>query len=173
MVCSVLPPAVNRSDLCRKDFKISDIHARGTNTIHSIYGRPLLHDRIFPQWGDHTADIQFNELFTVYGLYLSDFEFLSPLETELVVFTTISCLGLGIGPALWHLRGLGRLLGARGEDESHESVRKAKDVLRSTKVSLMAVVEFIGEEFVRRANFDTWPNVGDVNRVLGGWGEDA
>ena len=68
------------------------------------------------------------ELFTVYGLYLSDFEVLNPIETELVVFVTISCLGLGTGPALWHLRGLGRLLGARGEDESTPELRKVKEV---------------------------------------------
>lgn len=132
-----------------------------------------MHDRIFPQWGDHTADIQFAEIFTVYGLYLSDFEHLTAIETEFVVFTTISCLGLGIGPALWHLRGLGRLFGARGEDDSQENVRKAKDLLRNIKVSNMAIIEFVGEEFVGRAKFDSWPNVGDVNRVLGGWGEDA
>lgn len=141
--------------------------------MYSIYGRKLVHDRIFPQWGDHTADIQYSELFSVYGLYLSDFEHLTPIETELVVFTTISCLGLGTGPALWHLRGLGRLLGARGDDDSQEKVRQAKDVLRSVKVSNMTAIEFVGEEFVQRAKFDTWPNVGDVNRVLGGWGEDV
>lgn len=112
------------------------------------------------------------ELFTVYGLYLSDFEQLSPLETELVVFTTIQCLGLGTGPALWHLRGTGRLLGARGTDESTAEMRKVKDALRALKVATMQVVEFVGEEFLRKAKLDTWPNVGDVVRVLGSWGED-
>lgn len=157
----------------RKDWQPNAIHARGVDTIHTIYGRDLLHNRIFPQWGHNSADIQYHELFTVYGLYLSDFEQLTALETELVVFTTISCLGLGMGPALWHLRGLGRLLGARGEDEMEETVRKVKDLLRSVKVALMDVVEFVGGEFLRRAKLDTWPNVGDVSRVLSGWGEDA
>lgn len=113
------------------------------------------------------------ELFTIYGLYLSDFEQLTPLETELVVFVTISCLGLGLGPALWHLRGLGRLLGARGEDETTVEIRKIKDALRQVKVSIMAVVDFVGDEFAAKAKMDTWPNVGDVTRVLGGWGENA
>lgn len=113
------------------------------------------------------------ELFTAYGLYLSDFERLTPLETELVVFVTISCLGLGLGPALWHLRGLGRLLGARGDDENTAEVRRVKDLLRQVKVSIMAVVEFVGDEYVAKAKMDTWPNVGDVSRVLNGWGEDA
>ncbi|KAK5075497.1 hypothetical protein LTR51_003898 [Lithohypha guttulata] len=149
------------------------IHARGLDTIHSIYGHELLHNRIFPQWGYHTADVQFMELFTVYGLYLSDFEQFTPLETELIVFVTISCLGLGTGPALWHLRGLGRLLGARGMDDKSESVRKVKDLLRNIKVAMMGVVEFVGEAFLVKAKLDTWPNVGDVVRVLDGWGEDA
>lgn len=113
------------------------------------------------------------ELFTVYGLYLSDFEVLSPLETELIVFVTISCLGLGTGPALWHLRGLGRLLGAWGNDDSVEPVRSTKDVLRGIKVAAIGVVEFVGAEFVSKAALDSWPNVGDVVRVLQGWGEDA
>lgn len=171
-----LPPTLVHDEvltLYRNNVKPDEISTRGRNTLYSIYGRELVHNRIFPQWGDHSADFQYNMLFSVYGLFMSDFEVLRPIETELVVFTTISCLGLGIGPALWHLRGLGRLLGARGEDESQEKVRKAKDVLRNVKVSNMTVVEFVGEEFVGRAKFDTWPNVGDVQRVLGGWGEDA
>lgn len=120
------------------------------------------------------------ELFTVYGLYLSDYEQLTPIETELVVFTSITCLGLGTGPSLWHLRGLGRLLGARGveagDDVSEEQVRKiheVKDMLRGVKTSIMAVVEFVGSEFERKAKIEAWPNVGDVQRALGGWGEDA
>lgn len=165
--------ALNFADLCRNHVDRDDIHARGLDTIHSIYGHDLLHNRIFPQWGLHTQDVQFMELFSVYGLYLSDFEQLTPVETELIVFVTISCLGLGTGPSLWHLRGLGRLLGARGEDESAEHVRKAKDVLRGVKVVSMTVVEFVGEEFLAKAKLDTWPNVGDVVRVLAGWGEDA
>ena len=113
------------------------------------------------------------ELFAVYGLYLSDFEQLTPLETELVVFTSISCLGLGLGPALWHLRGLGRLLGARGDDETTTEMKEIKDALRQTKVNIMAVVDFVGDGFENKAKTGTWPNVGDVIRVLGGWGEDA
>ena len=113
------------------------------------------------------------ELFTVYGLYLSDHTVLTPLETELVVFVTISCLGLGTGPALWHLRGLGRLLGARGSDEKTNEMARVKDAMRGVKVAAMGVVEFVGEEFLRKAKLDSWPNVGDVVRVLGGWGEDA
>lgn len=149
------------------------IYARGLDTIHTIYGHALLHNKIFPQFGRHTQDVQFMELFTVYGLYLSDFDQLTPIETELIVLVTISCLGLATGPALWHVRGLGRLLGARGHDDSTPTLRKVKDTLRSLKVAAMSVVEFVGEEYLAKAKLDTWPNVGDVVRVLGGWGEDA
>lgn len=154
-----------------KDFSVQKIHDRGLDTIHTIYGQTLLHDRIFPMWGLHTRDIQFMELFTVYGLYLSDHTVLSAYETELVVFVTISCLGLGEGPALWHLRGLGRLLGARGADEMSEEMHQIKDWLRAVKTTLIAVIEFVGKDFENKARLETWPNVGDVTRVLGGWGE--
>lgn len=113
------------------------------------------------------------ELFSVYGLYLSDFEQFTPIEAETIVFVTILCLGLGLGPALWHLRGLGRLLGARGTDENTPELRRVKDALRNVKVATMAVVEFVGEEYLAKAKLDSWPNVGDVVRVLKSWGEDA
>lgn len=113
------------------------------------------------------------ELFSVYGLYLSDFEQFTPLEAETIVFVTISCLGLGLGPALWHLRGLGRLLGARGADETKPELRRVKDTLRNVKVATIAAVEFVGDEYLTKAKLDSWPNVGDVVRVLNGWGDDA
>lgn len=115
--------------------------------------------------------MKFNELFTVYGLYLSDFEYLTALETEALVYTSITCQGLR-GPGLWHLRGMGRLLGARGSDDETDEMRRIKDQLRALKVAVITVVEFVGEEFVRRARIEAWGNVGDVVRELGGWGDD-
>ena len=53
---------------------------------------------------------------------------------------------------------------------------RIKDVLRGVKVCGMRVVEWVGEEFVRRSGMESkqgWPNVGDVVRELGGWGDDA
>lgn len=170
---SILPATILAGRLTdsRNHVNVPDIHARGLETIYTIYGKPLLHDKIFPAWGHHTEDMQFAELFTVYGMYLSDYEQLTPIETETVVFATISCLGFR-SPSTWHLRGLGRLLGARGTDDSTEAVAKVKNYLRSIKVAFMSVVEFVGEEYERRAKLDDWPNVGDVQRVLGGWGDD-
>ena len=156
---------------------VADVHARGTLTIGTIYGPSLL-PKIFSSFGAHSADIQFMELFSVYGLYLSDFEVLSPLETELVVFTAISCTGLR-GPSLWHMRGLGRLLGARGNDENTEKMNRIKDSLRSVKVGVMSVVDWVdgpggaNEEMARKVRMSNWVNVGDVVRELGGWGDDA
>ena len=115
------------------------------------------------------------ELFSVYGLYLSDFTLLSPPETELVVFVSIMCTGLR-GPSVWHMRGMGRLLGARGTDESGPEMGRIKDCLRNIKVAAMGVVEWCGSEYVRRSGMESengWPNVGDVVRDLGGWGDDA
>jgi hypothetical protein len=115
--------------------------------------------------------MQFNEIFTVYGLYLSDFEVLTALETEAVVFTSITCQGLR-GPGLWHLRGMGRLLGARGTDEDTTKMQTIKDQLRDLKCAVIEVVSFVGEEFERRAKVQDWGNVGDIVRILGGWGDD-
>ena len=119
-----------------------------------------------------------HELTIVYGLYLSDFRYLNAIETELVVYTSIQSQGHR-GPSLWHVRGLGRVLGARGSDETDEKVCRAKDVVRGVKVAVMASVEFVGDEMVQRSRLDGgkdglqgWPNVGDVSRELGGWGDD-
>ncbi|KPI37394.1 uncharacterized protein AB675_10389 [Cyphellophora attinorum] len=160
------------------DFTVSGIHARGTGTIESIYG-PLL-PKIFDSFGAHSKDIEFMEKFTVYGLYLSDFTHLSALETELVVFTTIMCLGFK-GPATWHMRGMGRLMGARGTDETTKVMTRIKDNLRNIKVAAMEVVEWLGPEMVSRSSLEAdpsdssgrgWPNVGDVVRNLSSWGDD-
>jgi hypothetical protein len=169
---SSLSPQWNASAL-----GVNEIHARGTKVIDSIYGSELL-PKIFASFGRHSADIQFMELFTVYGLYLSEFSVLSALETEFVVWASITCTGWK-GPALWHLRGLGRLLGARGSEESGEIMRGVKDQLRQCKVAAMAVVEWLGPEMVGRTALEAdgsgargWPNVGDVVREFGGWGDD-
>ncbi|KAJ9609632.1 hypothetical protein H2200_005960 [Cladophialophora chaetospira] len=151
------------------------LHDRGLETISTIYGS--LWQNIFTTFGPHRSQIGIHELTIVYGLYLSDFTYLSPLETELVAFTSILCQGLR-GPALWHVRGLGRVLGARGTDEENQKMRRVKDVVRGVKVAVSLAVEFAGAEMVKRSGLDAsdgglgWPNVGDVGRELGGWGED-
>lgn len=192
VLCAVIPlakvdcEAYNQSDPAHaarssslgeqwNDLSVPTIHARGEHTIDTIYG-PLL-PKIFDSFGAHSKDIQFMELFTVYGLYLSEFTHLTPLETELVVFVTIMCIGWK-GPATWHMRGMGRLLGARGTDESTEQMNKVKDALRNIKVAAMEVIEWLGPEMIARCGLEQteggrgWPNVGDIVRDLGGWGDD-
>lgn len=152
------------------------LHARGVETITSIYG--TLWPAIFRSFGPHRRQVGLHELTVVYGLYLADFTQLSALETEVVAFTNITCQGLR-GPSLWHVRGLGRVLGARGTDEESARMRRVKDVLRGVKVAVATAVEWVGEEMVVRSRLDGgrgggqgWPNVGDVVRELGGWGDD-
>ncbi len=171
----LLVPADHLTNMIsRSSTSLPALHARGIETITSIYG--TLWRDIFTSFGSHRAQIGIHELTIVYGLYLSDFTHLSALETELVAFTSIVCQGLR-GPALWHVRGLGRVLGARGTDEENEKMRRVKDVVRGVKVAVASVVEFCGQEMVRRSGLDAgdgegWPNVGDVVRELGGWGDD-
>lgn len=160
------------SEQWKQSLDPSRIIPRGGATIDSIYGNLLT--KIFQSFGSHARDVEFMEVFGVYGLYLSDFSVLTPLETELVVFATITCTGLR-GPSTWHMRGMGRLLGARGVDEGIPEMAKIKDMLRDIKVAMMAVVEWCGDEFVRRSGMESekgWVNVGDVVRELGGWGDD-
>src|SRR5690348_18508649 len=103
------------------------IYDRGLATINTVYGASLFAD-VTNAWGVHKEEIKFNEIFALYGLYLSDFQVLTPLETEAVVYSSISCLGLG-GPGNWHLRGMGRLLGARGSDDKSDKMKEILDEL--------------------------------------------
>lgn len=118
--------------------------------------------------------MKFHELFVAYGLYLSDFGMMTPLETEAVVYSTISCLGL-TGPGLWHLRGIGRLLGARnteGGKSSNGNLRIIEDQVVQIKEAAIAVVRFAGDSFVNLANVEAWATIEDVFNELNGWGDD-
>lgn len=95
---------------------IQAIYERGGKTINAIYS-PALLPQIFGTWDNHEHDVRFNEASAIYGLYLSDFKVLTPLEAEAVVYATISYLGLG-GPGNWHLRGISRMLGAREKTDN-------------------------------------------------------
>ncbi|KIW32546.1 uncharacterized protein PV07_04077 [Cladophialophora immunda] len=154
---------------------LPSLHARGIEAITSIYG--TLWPRIFQTFGPHRAQVGIHEIAIVYGLYLGDFSTLTALETELVAFASITCQGLR-GPSLWHVRGLGRVLGARGADDENPRMRRVKDVVRGVKVAAARAVEFCGPDMVARSGLDAsngglgWPNVGDVGRELGGWGDD-
>lgn len=156
-----------------RNINIQEIHDRGAATADTVYGPNLL-PQIFNTWGSHKEDVKFNELFVAYGLYLSDFEVMTPLETEAVVYSTISCLGLK-GPGLWHLRGIGRLLGARDKGErkvDDELLRRIEGQVRQMKEAVIAVVRFVGNNFVESANVEAWATIEDVVNELDGWGND-
>lgn len=157
---------------CRRADKMSvpATYDRGLETINKIYGAPLL-EKIFDTWGDHKEDVKFIEIFALYGLFLSDFQYLTAQETEAVVYSSISCLGLG-GPGNWHLRGMGRMLGARGIDETTDEMKHILRQLQSLKEAVVSVVEFVGKEFLAKAKVKKWADAESVARDLGGWGED-
>ncbi|KAJ6119149.1 hypothetical protein N7523_003429 [Penicillium sp. IBT 18751x] len=152
------------------EMSVPALYERGQATINTIYGAPLL-EKVFDSLGSHREDVKFNEIYTLYGLFLSDFEVLTPLETEAVVYSSISCLGLG-GPGNWHLRGMGRLLGARGTDDQSEKMKKIMALLMNLKQAVVTVVEFVGDEFKARAHLHKWADPATVAENLGGWGND-
>lgn len=139
------------------NLNVQAIHDRGMKTINAIYGSSLL-PNIFDSWGSHKEDLEFNELFVVYGLYQSDFEILTPVEAEAVVYATASCLGLG-GPGDWHLQGMGRMIGARGKDSDSDEARRIKGQLNDLREAVMNVVKFVGDEFVHKAKLESWATV--------------
>ncbi|KAJ7489549.1 hypothetical protein FB451DRAFT_692827 [Mycena latifolia] len=85
---------------------------RGEAFMKRLYKGNL--EPIFSTWGSHEADFTWVEKSAIYGLFLSDHEVLSEIETELVILSSIMAQNLK-GPTLWHLRGL-RRLGVSKED---------------------------------------------------------
>ncbi|KAK7517794.1 uncharacterized protein IWZ02DRAFT_212441 [Phyllosticta citriasiana] len=80
--------------------------ARGEKFMRKLYLGNL--EPILSTWGSHEADFTWLEKSVIYGLFLSDHEVLSEIETELVIMTSIMAQNLK-GPTLWHMRGLRRL----------------------------------------------------------------
>lgn len=153
-----------------RNMDVQAIHNRGSKTMTAIYGSALL-PKIFDTWGSHREDVRFNETFAVYGLYLSDFEVLTPIEAEAVVYASISCQGFG-GPGNWHLRGMGRMLGARGKDNQSAASTKIKSQLNNLRQAVMEIVRFVGDDFAERAKLDKWASVDSMLAEFVGWGDD-
>ncbi|KAK8233872.1 hypothetical protein HDK77DRAFT_238762 [Phyllosticta capitalensis] len=82
------------------------ISNRGEKFMRKLYQSNL--EPILSTWGSHEADFTWLEKSVIYGLFLSDHEVLSEVETELVIMSSIMAQGLK-GPTLWHVRGLRRL----------------------------------------------------------------
>jgi hypothetical protein len=102
----------------------------------------------------------------LYGQFLSEHSILDAVESETVVLCSILCTGFR-GPGMWHLRGLGRLLGARGI-EGNETVLQDLD---KTREAIVECVRWCGIEMVARTRVEEWPRVVEMVSELGGLGE--
>lgn len=85
---------------------LKDVSARGTAHLDSLYKENL--QPIFDTWGAHTHEVQWLEKDIIYGVFLSDFSVLDPVETQMVVLPAIMCQGVR-GATGWHLRATRRL----------------------------------------------------------------
>lgn len=131
-----------------------------------LYGPELL-PRIFDTWGSLRSDVVFLEASIIYGLYLSDHSVLTDIQSECVIVASMLCTGFG-PPSLWHLRGLCRLLGARGE-----TVAKNKEIVDRVQRFEDAIKECV--QFYKmedKVRLKHWPAVADVEKDLGGFGND-
>ena len=142
----------------------AEITSRGRATLLSIYDESLL-PKIMSSWGGHRADFEHMETSILYGQFLSDYSVLDAIESETVVLSSMLCTRFR-GPGMWHLRGLGRLLGARGNGSDAE----LKD-LEKTREAIMECVRWCGDEMIGRTKLEEWPTAADVVRELGGFGK--
>jgi hypothetical protein len=67
---------------------------------------------------------------------------------------------------------MGRLLGARGNDDGSEKTKKIVGQLQDLKQAVVSVVEFVGGEFLVKAKLEKWATPEGVTRDMGGWGDD-
>lgn len=131
-----------------------------------IYGQELL-PKIFDTWGSLRSDVVFLEASIIYGLYLSDHSVLTEIQSECVIVASMLCTGFG-PPSLWHLRGLCRLLGARGDTIAEN--REVVDKVQRFQDAITECVRFYKME--DKAKLKDWPAVADVEKELGGFGND-
>lgn len=142
------------------------ISERGMAMMLRLYGEELL-PKIFDTWGSLRSDVVFLEASIIYGLYLSDHSVLTEIQSECVIVASMLCTGFG-QPSLWHLRGLCRLLGARGD-----TVAQNKEIVDRVQHFQNAVKECV--RFCKmedKAKLADWPVVADVEKRLGGFGND-
>jgi hypothetical protein len=131
-----------------------------------IYGQELL-PKIFDTWGSFRSDVVFLEASIIYGLYLSDHSVLTDVQSECVVVACMLCTGFG-RPSLWHLRGLCRLLGARGK-----TVAQNKEVVNRVQRFEDAIKECVRfYKMEDKTKLKDWPNIIDVEKELDGFGND-
>ena len=102
----------------------------------------------------------------LYGQFLSEHSILDAVESEIVVLSSMLCTGFR-GPSTWHLRGLGRLLGARGKEDNERVLND----LGKTREAIRECVRWCGPEMAERTKVERWPTAADVMRELDGFGE--
>ena len=73
--------------------------------LNRFYGSEL--NGIFQGWGAHAADFEWLAKNIIYGMFFSDESVLDTVETELIVYSAITCQDLR-NPTRRHLRGLRR-----------------------------------------------------------------
>ncbi|KAF7510526.1 hypothetical protein GJ744_006372 [Endocarpon pusillum] len=142
------------------------ISERGMAMMLRLYGTTLL-PKIFDSWGSFRSDVVFLEASIIYGLHLADHSVLTEIQSECVIVALMLCTGFG-APSLWHLRGLCRLLGARGN-----TVAENKEVVDRVQRFEDAVKECVSYyKMEDKAKVAEWPAVADVEKQLGGFGND-
>ncbi|KAL2012803.1 hypothetical protein VTN00DRAFT_328 [Thermoascus crustaceus] len=129
----------------RKNIDIhTTIPSRGTKFLQQLYRENLA--PIFASWGSYGPDFEWMERTVLYGLFLSDHEILSAVETELVSLPAIMCQGWP-APTIWHLRGFRRLGVSEGDVELVQR-------------GIEAVATWAGR------SVEGWPRVKDVPAVI-------
>ena len=131
-----------------------------------IYGQELL-PKIFDTWGSFRSDVVFLEASIIYGLYLADHSVLTEIQSECVIVACMLCTGFG-QPSLWHLRGLCRLLGARGDTVAGN--KEIVGTVQRFENAIMTCVQYF--EMADKAKLKDWPKVADIENELGGFGND-
>lgn len=129
----------------RKSIDNQAITARGTQFLQTLYKENL--SPIFASWGSYGPDFEWMEKAVIYGLFLSDHELLSPVETEFVTLSSIMCQGFR-GPTIWHLRGLRRVGVSEGDVELVQR-------------GIETVARWAGR------SVEGWPRVTDIPDVVG------
>ena len=67
---------------------------------------------------------------------------------------------------------MGRLLGARGNDDEDEKMKKIVDQLQNLEQAVVSVVELVGGDSLIKAKLEKWASPEGVTRNMGGWEDD-
>jgi len=85
---------------------LAAVETRGLDDMIDLYRSNL--EPIMATWGAHEADFRWLEKRVIYGLFLSDHDFLDKIERSIITISSMMPQGLH-GATMWHIRGLRRL----------------------------------------------------------------